>query len=480
MPPAPADGRPWPHRPRSTSGVRVDEPHPRRRHRRPTSRFDVAKGEALGVVGESGCGQDDDRDGAARIRRAPGPAIAAGRCIWATTICCRSTSAVASRPAAGAVSFVPQNPAKALSPGMRIGRQIAEMLGLHGLGDAATSASERPSRRRSCRTDASSSARYPHQLSGGQQQRVAIAMALACEPALIVMDEPTTGLDVITQARLLDVIRDLRVGAQTRRSSTSATTSASSASWSTASPYVRRQDRRGGARPTSSSSTRATPTRAACSRRSRASAARAHRGPRNPRDSRSSRGIAPGLPVRRRAASSVDAARWSMPALDRAGDAPRPLLRLARRRRLRRGPSRSSRARPAAPSRAGDGRGRRLVVRELVAGYRGRDDAWRAGRRSGAVTRSRSTSPRGTCLALVGESGSGKTHARALPRRPARSQLGRDPARRGSRSPADSRTSAVARTAARIQIVFQDPDSSLNPSMTVARSSSDRCGSSSA
>src|SRR5439155_2673571 len=102
-------------------------------------------------------------------------------------------------------------PSKALSPGMRIGRQLTEMQEVHRSGTASTGellgaaweGAQLP-------PGDEFSRRYPHQLSGGQQQRLTIAMALLCEPAVIVMDEPTTGLDVITQARLLEVIRGLR------------------------------------------------------------------------------------------------------------------------------------------------------------------------------------------------------------------------------------------------------------------------------
>ncbi|MDO8188504.1 ABC transporter ATP-binding protein [Conexibacter sp. JD483] len=107
------------------------------------------------------------------------------------------------------VSYVPQNPGSALNPAMRVGDHLRELLRAHGrAGDDAVvqAALERvhlPGERAFRR-------RWPHQLSGGQQQRLAIALALACEPAVAVMDEPTTGLDVVTQARILDEVRRLR------------------------------------------------------------------------------------------------------------------------------------------------------------------------------------------------------------------------------------------------------------------------------
>jgi peptide/nickel transport system ATP-binding protein len=111
------------------------------------------------------------------------------------------------------VSLVPQNPTTALSPGLRIGDQLTEAMAVHGVGGSRSDRRRRvdeliahvrlPDPKRTAR-------KYPHQLSGGQQQRVVIAMALACDPELIVLDEPTTGLDVTTQAQILDLLRRLR------------------------------------------------------------------------------------------------------------------------------------------------------------------------------------------------------------------------------------------------------------------------------
>ncbi|MFZ0091889.1 MAG: ABC transporter ATP-binding protein, partial [Solirubrobacteraceae bacterium] len=112
----------------------------------------------------------------------------------------------------GTVSYIPQDPGTALNPALRIGRQLSEMLQAH---PGATSDDEQRARVRetlgevALPTDDAFLRRYPHQLSGGQQQRVAIAMAFACRPHVIVCDEPTTGLDVTTQARVLATVRDL-------------------------------------------------------------------------------------------------------------------------------------------------------------------------------------------------------------------------------------------------------------------------------
>lgn len=112
----------------------------------------------------------------------------------------------------GSVSYVPQDPALSLNPAMRIGEQILEVLRVHGYGD-----SEADRRARTAEVlaevglanDVGYQRRYPHHLSGGQQQRVGIAMAFACRPAVMVLDEPTTGLDVTTQALVLETIEQL-------------------------------------------------------------------------------------------------------------------------------------------------------------------------------------------------------------------------------------------------------------------------------
>jgi peptide/nickel transport system ATP-binding protein len=110
------------------------------------------------------------------------------------------------------IAFVPQNPTTALNPGIRIGEQLVETMVAHGRSGHAQSAGAvaRILELVGLPASADFQRRYPHQLSGGQQQRVCIAMALTCDPDLLVLDEPTTGLDVTTQEQIVFLLSDLR------------------------------------------------------------------------------------------------------------------------------------------------------------------------------------------------------------------------------------------------------------------------------
>ncbi|GAA4370584.1 ABC transporter ATP-binding protein [Paeniglutamicibacter cryotolerans] len=118
----------------------------------------------------------------------------------------------------GDIAYVPQDPSLSLNPAMRIGEQIAETLRVHHFGSSEAERLQRVAEVMAevgLANDAAYLRRYPHHLSGGQQQRVGIAMAFACRPAVIVLDEPTTGLDVTTQALVLKTINELAERHQT-------------------------------------------------------------------------------------------------------------------------------------------------------------------------------------------------------------------------------------------------------------------------
>jgi peptide/nickel transport system ATP-binding protein len=171
----------------------------------------VPAGDVLGLVGESGSGKTTV--GLAilgHMRR--GARIAGGeiRIEGRNILALRPLERQALRGTL--VSYVPQDPASALNPALRIGKQLDETLAEHGFGN---SDADRRTRIKQVlaevllESDDEFLRRYPHQLSGGQQQRVALAMAFANRPRVIVLDEPTTGLDVTTQAHVLDTVRDL-------------------------------------------------------------------------------------------------------------------------------------------------------------------------------------------------------------------------------------------------------------------------------
>ncbi|MGA1438526.1 MAG: ABC transporter ATP-binding protein [Ilumatobacteraceae bacterium] len=172
--------------------------------------FSVQPGEAYGLVGESGCGKSTTAYAAMRYLPANaviegGRVLADGRDVTAMTTDqlreFRLTSA----------SMVYQDPVQAMNPTLKVGRQVAECFRLLGQNKSDADASARQALRRVQIADPDRVLdRYPHQLSGGMLQRVVIAMALASDPKLLVLDEPTTGLDATVEAEVLDLVRALR------------------------------------------------------------------------------------------------------------------------------------------------------------------------------------------------------------------------------------------------------------------------------
>jgi peptide/nickel transport system ATP-binding protein len=173
--------------------------------------FQVHPGEALGLVGESGCGKTTTAYTLLGYHR-PNSRVSWGKVLFGGQNLLELPASALQRLRGKRISLVPQNPTMTLSPGMRIGQQIAEVLAAHNIG----APTEREQRTLDLMADVRlpnptlTAQKYPHQLSGGQQQRVVIAMALACNPELVVLDEPTTGLDVTTQAQILELLMGLR------------------------------------------------------------------------------------------------------------------------------------------------------------------------------------------------------------------------------------------------------------------------------
>jgi peptide/nickel transport system ATP-binding protein len=173
--------------------------------------FSIASGEVLGLVGESGSGKTTAALALLGHERR-GARIAAGSVRVGEIDVLELGSDELRRTRGKLVSYVPQDPSSALNPALRIGAQLIEMLEAHGFGESSADRRTRVAemmREVALPDDPEYLRRYPHQLSGGQQQRVGLAMAFACRPRVIVLDEPTTGLDVTTQAHVLSTVRDL-------------------------------------------------------------------------------------------------------------------------------------------------------------------------------------------------------------------------------------------------------------------------------
>ncbi|MBK8811227.1 MAG: ABC transporter ATP-binding protein [Acidobacteria bacterium] len=173
--------------------------------------FHIDEGELLGLVGESGCGKSITALSVMRLISPPGK-IAAGSMTFKGEELTTASDERMREIRGNDIAMIFQDPMTSLNPVYTVGEQIAEALRLHrklnkkDAWDAAIAAMKEvsipsPERRVSD---------YPHQLSGGMRQRVMIAMALACDPELLIADEPTTALDVTIQAQILELLHGLR------------------------------------------------------------------------------------------------------------------------------------------------------------------------------------------------------------------------------------------------------------------------------
>lgn len=174
--------------------------------------LDVANGETVAIVGESGCGKTMLALSVLRLIPSPPGRIESGSIIFDGTDILALPEEKMRTIRGNSISMIFQEPMTSLNPVFRVGEQIAEAIRLHRHLDkkeamqAAVDALNQvgiPEPARRARS-------YPHEMSGGMRQRVVIAMALACDPRLVLADEPTTALDVTIQAQILSLLQDLK------------------------------------------------------------------------------------------------------------------------------------------------------------------------------------------------------------------------------------------------------------------------------
>src|SRR6267378_4145546 len=173
--------------------------------------WDVAEGETVALVGESGCGKSVSALSIMRLVAAPAGRIVGGRILFKGRDLLTLDEEAMRRVRGREIAMIFQEPMTSLNPVLTIGRQMTEGLETH-LAMTPTAARTRAAELLSLvgiPDPARRLAQYPHQFSGGMRQRMMIAMALACEPSLVLADEPTTALDVTIQAQILELMKSL-------------------------------------------------------------------------------------------------------------------------------------------------------------------------------------------------------------------------------------------------------------------------------
>lgn len=174
--------------------------------------FSIQKGETLGLVGESGCGKSMTSLSLLRLTPEPAVKIISGNITFQDQDLLKLNESEMRKIRGNRIAMIFQEPMTALNPVFTVGEQIAEVIRLHkqlNRRDAWDGAVEMMERVK-IPAAAQRALEYPHQLSGGMRQRIVIAMALACDPDLLIADEPTTALDVTVQAQILALMKELQ------------------------------------------------------------------------------------------------------------------------------------------------------------------------------------------------------------------------------------------------------------------------------
>ena len=170
----------------------------------------LEKGETLGLVGETGAGKTTTALGILRLVPNPPGKIVGGEILFEGKDVMAMSDSELRHMRGGQISMIFQDPMTALNPVLTVGDQIAEMIALHSECSKSESMEQAKKMLETVGIAPERAADYPHQFSGGMKQRVVIAIALACNPALLIADEPTTALDVTIQAQVLEMIKELQ------------------------------------------------------------------------------------------------------------------------------------------------------------------------------------------------------------------------------------------------------------------------------